>query len=116
MALCLQKMGCETCEAYNGAEALVAGADYLPSLVLLDLSMPVMDGYEACRIMRAAPWGKSIPIIALTGWDESQVRQKTQACGFDMFLMKPLDRVSMLQLAELGIERPGAGSLDQKNG
>lgn len=77
--------------ASNGPDALAAGAQLRPSLVLLDLGMPGMDGYELARRMRAESWGKEALLVALTGWGQEQHRRRSQEAGFDRHMIKPAD-------------------------
>ncbi len=81
-------------EAYSclsGVEALAAVEQLHPALVLLDLGMPGMDGYETCRRLRALPWGKQGLIVALSGYGQEEDKRRTQASGFDGHLMKPIN-------------------------
>lgn len=77
--------------ASNGTEALEAAARMRPDIVLLDLSMPGMDGYELARRMRAEPWGGKAMLVALTGWGQEQHRRRSREAGFDHHLTKPAD-------------------------
>jgi CheY-like chemotaxis protein len=77
--------------ASNGADALEAAARLRPDVVLLDLSMPGMDGYEVARRMRATPWGETALLVALTGWGQEQHRRRSKEAGFDCHLTKPAD-------------------------
>lgn len=77
--------------AHSGAQALQVGAGLLPDVVLMDIGMPFMSGHEACRRMRQQPWGRGIPIIALTGLGQQADRQLTEQAGFDAHLVKPVD-------------------------
>lgn len=86
----LQALGIETRVAHGGEQALVLVQGWLPHLVLLDLGMPGMDGYEVARRLRATQAG-SLIIVALTGWGQESDRQRTQGAGFDHHLVKPID-------------------------
>jgi signal transduction histidine kinase/CheY-like chemotaxis protein len=77
--------------ASNGIDALKTGAQFRPDVVLLDLSMPGMDGYELARRMRAEAWGKTAMLVALTGWGQEQHRRRSKEAGFDRHLTKPAD-------------------------
>lgn len=92
MRLLMQSIGAgDVRTAASGQEALEAGAQLRPDIVLLDLSMPGMDGYEVARRMRAEPWGKAALLVALTGWGQEQHRRRSQEAGFDRHLIKPAD-------------------------
>jgi PAS domain S-box-containing protein len=88
--------------AHDGEEALAAAENFLPDVVLLDLGMPKMNGYDACRRMREQPWGEKMIIIALTGWGRDEDRQRTREAGFDHHLVKPVRPLNLLEvIAEL---------------
>jgi signal transduction histidine kinase len=90
LTLRLQLAGHEVRVARDGVEALEVGQAFKPDIVLLDLGMPKMDGCEAARRIRLSPWGKSVTLIALTGWGQQQDRQRTSDAGFDVHLVKPV--------------------------
>jgi len=75
---------------------------HVPDIALLDIGMPLLDGYEVARRIRAETWGKSVTLVALTGWGQESDRRRSQEAGFDTHLVKPLDpeRLSAL-LAQL---------------
>jgi CheY-like chemotaxis protein len=78
--------------AADGHEALahLAGSA-VPDLVLLDIGLPEMDGFEVCRRMRALPGGAALNIFALTGFGQESDRLATKQAGFDAHLVKPVD-------------------------
>lgn len=77
--------------AHDGAMALRMGVDLQPDVILLDISMPGMNGYETCRQLRANPRSAGAFIIALTGWGQDQDKQHAMKSGFDAHLTKPAD-------------------------
>lgn len=83
--------GKEVRTASSGPEALQAAAQLHPDIVLLDLSMPGMDGFEVARRMRAEPWGRTALLVALTGWGQEQHRRRSIEAGFDRHMTKPAD-------------------------
>lgn len=91
LTLMLQLDDNEVCTAENGAAALDAAAGFEPEIVLLDIRMPVMDGYETARRMRAEPYGRRAILIALTGWGQREHRERSRNAGFDAHLTKPLE-------------------------
>jgi signal transduction histidine kinase len=91
LAALLQCDGHEVHTAGDGAEALELAAQCRPNVVLLDIGMPKLDGYEVARRIRAEPWGKSTILIALTGWGQDEDRRRSREVGFDSHLVKPLD-------------------------
>lgn len=98
LAMLLELAGFETATATSGPQALQVGAEQLPTVVLLDIGMPDMDGYETCRRMRATPWGRSIPIFAMTGWSEDADHARSREAGFSAHLVKPVEPAELLDL------------------
>ena len=93
--------GYRTLSAASGEEALASVAKTPPDLILLDVVMKGVDGYETCRRLRAMPSEKGLIIIALTGWGQSADREQTSAAGFDAHLVKPVDPENVLALINL---------------
>lgn len=91
LAELLELLGHEVWTAHDGLEALERAAEVKPDVVVLDLGMPRMDGFEAARRIRETPEGKSAFIVALTGWGQESDRRRTREAGFDMHLVKPVD-------------------------
>jgi CheY-like chemotaxis protein/anti-sigma regulatory factor (Ser/Thr protein kinase) len=112
LALLLQLMGHDVRVAHDGEEALRLAQQFRPQTMLLDLGMPGMDGYEACRRIRSADWGKGVRLIAITGWGKEEDRRKSAQAGFDLHLVKPVDPETLAQLlrdsppAQLVDDRP----------
>ena len=79
----------EIIEAENGEEALAAVAKQRPDLILMDVQLPIMDGYEAARRIKADPALRSIPIIAVTSYALSGEDKRAQAAGCDDYVAKP---------------------------
>jgi signal transduction histidine kinase len=111
LTLRLQLAGHDVRTARNGAEALAIGGEFKPQIVLLDLGMPKMDGYETAREMRKRPWGKRATLIALTGWGQERDRQRTEEAGFDRHLVKPVAELELFEA--LSFVRPQAGAASQ---
>jgi signal transduction histidine kinase/CheY-like chemotaxis protein len=84
--------------AYGAADALVQANDFRPSLILLDIGLPDMNGYEVARRLRAEPWGNDITLVAATGWSQEADRQRAQDAGFDDHLVKPIEFARLLEL------------------
>jgi signal transduction histidine kinase len=91
LARVLRLRGHEVFSAPNGAIALETAVRHLPEVVLLDIGMPLLDGYEVARRIRAQEWGKAVTLVALTGWGQESDRRRSQEAGFDTHLVKPLD-------------------------
>jgi signal transduction histidine kinase/CheY-like chemotaxis protein len=90
---------CQVATAYDGQEAVFAARQAMPDLIVMDLGMPRMDGYEAARRIRCQPGSKEVLMIAVTGWGQSDARQRTMEAGFDHHLIKPVDFNEIKQLA-----------------
>jgi CheY-like chemotaxis protein len=93
----LKMMGNEVTTAYDGAQAVETAAALRPEVVLLDIGMPVLDGFEACRRIRQQPWGRGMYLIALTGWGQDEDRRRSQEAGFDSHLVKPVDADDLIR-------------------
>ena len=76
------------------------GAQFHPHVVLMDISMPRMDGYEAARRLRTEEWGKDVVLIALTGWGRQDDIDSARAAGFDGHLLKPVEADAMVSLIQ----------------
>jgi signal transduction histidine kinase len=98
LALLLQLTGYEVKMAHDGLEAVEAAAKLLPQIVLLDIGMPNLNGYDAARKIREQAWGKDMVLIALTGWGQEQDRERTREAGFDAHLLKPVDHDALTKL------------------
>jgi signal transduction histidine kinase/CheY-like chemotaxis protein len=98
LAILLQDMGHETHMAHDGVEGLAAAERLRPDVVLLDLGLPRLDGFEACRRIREQPWGKHMLMVAITGWGQDVDRRKSAAAGFDHHLVKPVDASAITAL------------------
>jgi CheY-like chemotaxis protein len=103
LAMLLELEGYEVAKAGDGLQAVAAAGHFRPHLVLLDIGMPRLDGYGACRRIREQPWGKRMRIVALTGWGQDDIRRKCDEAGFDRHLVKPVEPAALRGLlAELG--------------
>ena len=91
LAALLEAMGHEVRAEYDGGAALDAVADYRPHVVILDIGLPVLDGYEVARCLRAAYPDRSLLLIALTGYGQARNGQYAREAGFDSFMIKPPD-------------------------
>jgi PAS domain S-box-containing protein len=98
LAILLRMMGHEVASAYDGEQALAAAEATRPDVVLLDIGMPKLNGYDTCRRIREQPWGQRIFFIALTGWGQEQDRRRTEEAGFDRHMVKPVDATVLTKL------------------
>ena len=79
-----------------------AAETFRPELELLDIGLPQLNGYEVCRRIREQPWGKSMHLVALTGWGQEEDRRRSKEVGFDDHLIKPVEYDALMKLlAEL---------------
>ncbi|HEY1784875.1 MAG TPA: ATP-binding protein [Pirellulales bacterium] len=107
LATMLRLMGNDTRTAYDGEQALVLAEEYRPDVMLLDLGLPKLNGYDACRRIRQQPREKDLLIIAQTGWGQDEDRRRTYEAGFDHHMVKPVDPTALLRmLADLQQARP----------
>jgi CheY-like chemotaxis protein len=90
LTMMLEMHGIEVHTANDGGVALDLLRGLQPDAVLMDLSMPGMDGWEAARRIRQEPWGKGLKLIALSGWAQEQDRARSKEAGFDLHWVKPL--------------------------
>ena len=106
LALLLRMMGHDARTAYDGLEAVQAAATFRPEVILLDIGLPKMNGYEAARQIRREPSGKNMALIALTGWGQEEDKRRALEAGFDHHLTKPVDAIALEKL--LAIIRPAS--------
>jgi len=99
LAALLEVDGFDVRAVYSGAAAVAAAAERIPDMIIMDLGMPGMDGYEAARAIRQQPGASKILLIALTGWGQSDARRRTTEAGFDHHLVKPVELAQIIRLA-----------------
>lgn len=98
MAMMLQLVGNEVRTAHDGLEALEVAEAFRPQVILMDVGMPRLNGYDSTRRIREQPWGKATIIIALTGWGQEGDRERSREAGCDGHLVKPVDLVDLEKL------------------
>jgi len=98
MGLLFETLGHETRVADDGRQAVAQTTAFEPEIIFMDLDMPVLNGYEAAREIRAAPLGRQPFLIALTAAHGAAVEVATRAVGFDFYLRKPADTNALLAL------------------
>jgi signal transduction histidine kinase len=91
LAMLLTLEGHEVRAVHDGAAALATGDEFAPQIVLLDIGMPLLDGYETARQMQERDWGKRAHLVALTGWGQEADRRRAMAAGFQEHLVKPAE-------------------------
>jgi CheY-like chemotaxis protein len=98
LAMLLELEGHKTVVAHDGPTALEAAERHRPDVMLLDIGLPRMNGYDVGRAVRREPWGATLTLIALTGWGQAEDRRRSQEAGFDGHLVKPVDPATLLEL------------------
>lgn len=94
----LRLMGNDVRIASDGLEAVEQAALFQPDIVLLDIGMPRLDGYEAARRIRNQSWARDTLLVAVTGWGPSDSDEQATAAGFDRHFTKPLDPAELRRL------------------
>ena len=100
LTMLLRRLGHQTRAAFDGEEAVAAAREFHPQVVLLDIGLPKLNGYEVCRWIRAQNQTEVVTIIAQTGWGQEETRQKTKEAGFDYHMVKPLDPNSLRKILD----------------
>ncbi len=111
LAILVRAMGAEAETAYGGLDAIHRIATFVPDTIVLDIGMPGMDGYEACRRIRRESLGQDVLIVALTGWGQEGDRQRATEAGFDAHFTKPVDPRKLERL----LARPTLSSENAKS-
>jgi CheY-like chemotaxis protein len=111
LAMILDMLGNDTRTAHEGAEAVDVAETFRPHVILLDIGMPKMNGYEVARRVREQPWGTQVALVAITGWGQEDLRQRSQEAGFDRHLVKPVEPSSLREvLADLDNITPASNA------
>ena len=92
----LQRLGFEVLVASNGKEAIETASQAKPDVILMDLRMPVMDGWEATRAIRQTEWGKDLPVVAITAHAMEEDRRRALTAGCNEFIPKPVMDYSVI--------------------
>jgi PAS domain S-box-containing protein len=108
LAMFLKLSGHETHIAHDGLEAVDKAAQLSPDIILLDIGLPKINGFEAARRIREQSQGKTLVLVALTGWGQDADRQKSREAGFNAHIVKPVDAAV---LANLLVEFPAVGPI-----
>lgn len=98
LAMLLELSGNRTESAFDGLSAIETAARFQPDVILLDIGLPGINGYEVARRMRAEPWGKKLKLVAVTGWGQAEDRERSREAGFDAHLVKPIDHAALMKL------------------
>ena len=98
LEMLLRLKGNDIRTAYDGLEAVELAATFHPELILLDIGLPKLNGYEVARRIRQQPWGRDMILVALTGWGQDDDRRLSQEAGFDLHIVKPVDLAALEKL------------------
>jgi signal transduction histidine kinase len=101
----LEVLGHEVQRVHDGQAAVDAAASFDPQLVLLDIGMPQLNGYDACRRIRVQPGGKGRTVVAVTGWGQPDDLRKSRDAGFDHHLVKPIDMEKLADVISRSVAR-----------
>jgi PAS domain S-box-containing protein len=113
LAMLLRIMGNDIRTARDGLEAVEAAQEFKPHVVLLDIGLPRLNGYEVAQRIRAMSGGNQIVLIALTGWGQDEDRRQSKEAGFDHHLVKPIEPVALMKLlAELSVCQASVNELE----
>jgi CheY-like chemotaxis protein len=91
MARLIRSLGHDTRVAFSGHEALDVAAQFQPHIILMDLALPGLSGYDTARAIRSTQWGKDVTLVAVSGWGRASDRRHALDAGFDQHLTKPVD-------------------------
>jgi CheY-like chemotaxis protein len=100
LAMMLSIMGHETRTAHDGESAVATAESFLPEVVLLDIGLPKLNGYEVAQRIRENAWGRSMFLIAVTGWGQDEDRQRSSEVGLNVHMVKPVEPVAELRTNE----------------
>ena len=98
LTILLRLAGHKTHTAYDGLEALEAAAAFRPDIVLLDIGLPKLNGFEVARKIRGQPSGQAMVLVALTGWGQDEDRRRSLEVGFNHHLTKPIKPLTLTDL------------------
>jgi signal transduction histidine kinase len=98
LGMMLRLMGNDVRTAHDGLAAVEVADAYRPEMILLDIGLPKLNGYDACRRIREQPWSNATVIVALTGWGQEGDRRRSQEAGFNHHLVKPVDLDNLTRL------------------
>ena len=98
LTILLSLAGHKTHTAYDGLEAFEAAETFKPDVILLDIGLPKLNGYEVAHKIREKPWGQAMVLVALTGWGQEEDRRRSRDAGFNHHLTKPVDPLALTNL------------------
>ena len=98
LSVILNHLGHSVRVTHDGTSAIAVAQEFKPELILMDIGMPGLDGYETCERMRKEDWSAGSYIVALTGWGQEEDKRKAKRAGFDKHLVKPVDRKTLMEV------------------
>jgi DNA-binding response OmpR family regulator len=98
LAMMLSIMGHDTRTAHDGESAVETAENFLPEVVLLDIGLPKLNGYEVAQRIRENTWGQSMFLIAVTGWGQEEDRQRSSEVGLNVHMVKPVEPAALERL------------------
>jgi CheY-like chemotaxis protein len=98
LAMMLSIMGHETRTAHDGETAVDTAEQFLPEVVLLDIGLPKLNGYEVAQRIRDHAWGRAMFLIAVTGWGQEEDRQRSSEVGLNVHMVKPVEPAALEKL------------------
>lgn len=98
LAMMLSIMGHETRTAHDGESAVATAESFLPDVILLDIGLPKLNGYEVAQRIRENTWGASMFLIAVTGWGQEEDRQRSSEVGLNVHMVKPVEPAALERL------------------
>jgi signal transduction histidine kinase len=98
LGMMLRLMGHQARTSYDGRAALEAAEEYRPNVILLDIGLPKLNGFEVARRIRETPWGADVVLIAQTGWGQETDKQRSKEAGFNFHMVKPVDPAALERL------------------
>lgn len=98
LAMMLSIMGHDTRTAHDGESAVLAAESFQPEVVLLDIGLPKLNGYEVAQRIREQPWGAAMYLIAVTGWGQDEDRQRSSEVGLNLHMVKPVEPSALEKL------------------
>jgi CheY-like chemotaxis protein len=110
LAFLLRTAGHDVQTAYDGRTAIQQAEQLKPDVVLLDIGMPEVSGYDVARAIRREAWGRNMRLIALTGWGQAEHRRRSLEVGFDDHLVKPVELDVLERMLQMGTPEPISGN------
>jgi len=98
LGMLLRLMGNDIRTAHDGLQAVEVAETFHPELVLLDIGLPKLNGYDVARRIRQQPWGRDVILVALTGWGQDEDRRRSQEAGFNFHIVKPVELAALEKL------------------